>query len=291
LNGTTGIISGTPTTVGTSNFTVKATNSAGNQTKALSIVISPAAPPAVAPSITTTYLPDGTEGSYYSRTLAATGGTPIAWSIDSGSLPSGLTLNGSTGAITGTPSTSGTYYFTVRASNSAGDDTQALSIVISPSTPVTPGQTTYNVTFTLTTGDGAPATGAVITFNGVAYPSGQYVIRNIAPGTYAYTVVLDGYQSISGTVTVTTRSQTIALTLTARIADGIESPAAAPNAWANGGSLHVLTSRPSETVRIYTLAGHLYRQQTVTVGETVIPLSKGVYVVVVEGKTFKVMQH
>jgi hypothetical protein len=137
LDGTTGEISGTPTTDATFNFTVKATNSTGNDTKALSIVISPAIPPAVAPTITTATLLGGTVGTAYNQTLAATGTAPITWTIDNGNLPNGLTLNSTTGAITGTPVISGTYYFTVRASNSAGDDTQALSIVISPATPCT----------------------------------------------------------------------------------------------------------------------------------------------------------
>ncbi len=56
-------------------------------------------------SITTTTLPNGAEGQSYSTILAATGGVPpYRWSITSGSLPTGLSLNGSTGAISGTPS-------------------------------------------------------------------------------------------------------------------------------------------------------------------------------------------
>ncbi len=83
------------------------------------------------PSITTISLPDGTVGEAYSETLVSTGNTPITWSIDSGSLPNGLTLS-SAGALTGTPTTAGTSAFTVKATNSAGDDTQVLSIIIAP---------------------------------------------------------------------------------------------------------------------------------------------------------------
>lgn len=67
-------------------------------------------------------------GEAYSRTLAATGTAPITWSIESGSLPAGLTLTGNT--ISGTPTAAGTYTFTVKASNAAGSDSQELSIVI-----------------------------------------------------------------------------------------------------------------------------------------------------------------
>ena len=66
-------------------------------------------------AITTTSLPNGTKGDAYSATLAASGGTlPYTWSII-GSLPSGLSLNPSTGIITGIPtSAAGTFSFTVQ---------------------------------------------------------------------------------------------------------------------------------------------------------------------------------
>ena len=55
-------------------------------------------------------LPNGTLGTAYSTTLAAAGETPpYTWSISTGALPAGLTLNGSTGAITGTPQAAGSF--------------------------------------------------------------------------------------------------------------------------------------------------------------------------------------
>jgi len=86
----------------------------------------------VAPAITTTTLPGGTVGTAYNQTLAATGTSPITWSISAGALPTGLTLNTATGAITGTPTAAGTANFTVKAANGVTPDaTKALSIVIS----------------------------------------------------------------------------------------------------------------------------------------------------------------
>ncbi|MDR1153146.1 MAG: hypothetical protein LBL04_00415, partial [Bacteroidales bacterium] len=83
----------------------------------------------VAPTITTTSLPNGTVGAAYSQTLAATGDTPITWSIDSGTLPGGLTLTGD--VISGTPTTAGTATFTVKATNGVSPDaTKALSITV-----------------------------------------------------------------------------------------------------------------------------------------------------------------
>ncbi len=66
--------------------------------------------------ILTTALPQATVGQAYSTQLQAQGGTPpIVWSVIGGSLPNGLALNGSTGFITGTPTTSGTSNFEVQA--------------------------------------------------------------------------------------------------------------------------------------------------------------------------------
>src|SRR4029077_7252283 len=55
-------------------------------------------------TMTTSSLPNGQVGTAYSMTLVATGGkTPYSWTLTSGTLPIGLSLNASTGAITGTP--------------------------------------------------------------------------------------------------------------------------------------------------------------------------------------------
>ena len=87
------------------------------------------------PVITTTTLSGGKVGEAYSQTLAATGAAAITWSIESGSLPAGLTLSGNT--ISGTPTTAGTFTFTVKAGNSVGNDTRELSIVVQAA-PVEP---------------------------------------------------------------------------------------------------------------------------------------------------------
>lgn len=70
------------------------------------------------PAILTTSLPDGTVSAAYNQTITATGGTqPYIWSITSSSLPNGLTLNSSTGNISGTPTTNGTSTFTIQISD------------------------------------------------------------------------------------------------------------------------------------------------------------------------------
>jgi hypothetical protein len=86
------------------------------------------------PTITTTSLPQGVVGSVYSGSVGATGGgPPYTWTISSGSLPSGLTIDATTGAITGTPTAAGTFTPTFEATDSDGSTaTAALSITVIP---------------------------------------------------------------------------------------------------------------------------------------------------------------
>ncbi|HTV09028.1 MAG TPA: putative Ig domain-containing protein, partial [Candidatus Aquilonibacter sp.] len=111
-----GIISGTPTGTGTATFTVTVADSGTPQQTASSqesLTISPSTL-----TITSTSLSSGKEGSSYSTTLTATGGTPgYTWSVASGSLPAGLTLSNA-GVISGTPTGSGTATFTVAVMDS-----------------------------------------------------------------------------------------------------------------------------------------------------------------------------
>jgi hypothetical protein len=139
LNTSSGVISGTPTTAGTTNgllFKVTDTNNDTALSASLSIVIGPTL------TVSTPSLPGGDVGSAYTKTLAAGGGsgTYSTWTLSSGTLPGGLTLNTSSGVISGTPTTAGTatgLTFTVTDSNNDTAVSGSLSIVISPTLTVT----------------------------------------------------------------------------------------------------------------------------------------------------------
>jgi Putative Ig domain len=109
---TTGVMYTAPATVGTA-FTVTVTATSVTDTS-LSATASLSVP--VNPAISTAAgdLAGGMVGMAYSVTLAAAGGiAPYTWTVTSGALPAGLSLNGSTGAITGTPTAAGSPSFTV----------------------------------------------------------------------------------------------------------------------------------------------------------------------------------
>ena len=86
--------------------------------------------PPMPPTIVAESLPDGMKGEVYSNRLTAKGTAPITWSIVSGVLPEGLSLNEDTGEISGTPAGEGTEVFTVMAVNDLGEDIKELSITI-----------------------------------------------------------------------------------------------------------------------------------------------------------------
>jgi hypothetical protein len=139
LNASTGIVAGTPTQAGTFAFAVQV-NDAGAQSaqKSFSVVIGSA--PGQPLSIKTSALPQMTISQAYSVTLQATGGTsPYTWSVVSGLLPPGLTLAASSGTLSGTPSTSGQFSFTVRVKDAAAvTASQAYTVTIASAPSLAP---------------------------------------------------------------------------------------------------------------------------------------------------------
>ncbi len=106
LNTLTGVLSGTPAVaVANTSLTFKVTDSSTPITQAASVTLTLTIATGPVPlKVTTTSLAAGLVNAAYSQTLSATGGIgPYTWQLNSGALPTGLTLNGSTGLISGTP--------------------------------------------------------------------------------------------------------------------------------------------------------------------------------------------
>ena len=136
LNPSTGLISGTPTSSGTFAFTAKVTDAGSRAAeKALSIVVTPPPPPI---ALVTSSIPDAVRGAQYNVGLLATGGTPpYGWSVQVGDLAPGLSLNSSTGVISGTPISVGTYNFTILVRDQRTTTaSQALRLVVLEPVPV-----------------------------------------------------------------------------------------------------------------------------------------------------------
>ncbi len=136
LNSSTGAITGTPKAAdaGTASFTVTVTDAYGDTATSGSLSIAIAAAPAI--TFTGSVPTTGTYGVAFSGSAAATGGAgALTYSISTGALPSDLSLNSSSGAITGTPGKAadlGTFNFTVKAADAYGDSaTQSYALTIS----------------------------------------------------------------------------------------------------------------------------------------------------------------
>ncbi|MBQ7169737.1 MAG: putative Ig domain-containing protein [Synergistaceae bacterium] len=134
LNSSTGTISGTPITAGTSTFTVTAEMPGyTGAEKQFTITISATPPSTIA--ITTTSLPSGTVNEPYSASLEASV-SGATWSLVSGTLPAGLNLS-SLGTISGTPTTAGESSFKVRAALGTATAEKDLTITVNEPEPTT----------------------------------------------------------------------------------------------------------------------------------------------------------
>lgn len=152
-----GLLSGSATTEGVSNFTVTVTDDDGRTaTKAFAVTVT------TSPSITTdAQLATAVVGNSYSITFAATGGTaPYEWSVSTGPLPAGLSLNAATGELSGTPTSAGSPAFTLQVEDANGlTATLACSatffdLTITTASPLPGGvvNVPYSVTFSATGG-------------------------------------------------------------------------------------------------------------------------------------------
>ena len=202
-----GQLTGTPTAAGTYNFTVTATDTAGcTGTQSYTIEI-------VCPVITLapSTLPNASTGTAYSQTVSGVGGTaPYTFAVTSGSVPTGLTF-AANGQLTGTPTTAGSFSFTVTATDANGcTGTQSYTIqvlcpVITLSPASLPGGTagTAYSQMVSAVGGTAPYTFAVTSGSvptGLTFAAnGQLTGTPTVAGTYTFTVTATDANGCTGT--------------------------------------------------------------------------------------------
>jgi prepilin-type N-terminal cleavage/methylation domain-containing protein len=138
INATSGIISGTPSSYGTSTVTLTASNSYGSGTGTLTLTVAQMAVPVMSDSSVT-----ATVSSAFSFQISATN-SPSSYSASG--LPAGLSIASGTGLITGTPTAAGSYSVRIGATNIGGTGTATLTItvnsVVVPTIAFQPSKTT-----------------------------------------------------------------------------------------------------------------------------------------------------
>ncbi|MEE8575314.1 MAG: SBBP repeat-containing protein, partial [Thermodesulfobacteriota bacterium] len=122
------------------------------------------------PSLSGGYLTGATTGSAYSETASGSGGiAPLAWSISSGSLPTGLDINSSTGEIWGTPTVVGDYSFTVAYTDNNGDSASTpMAILVTCGA----GVTGVDLVVSSLSAPKTVQTGGIISVSATAYNQG-----------------------------------------------------------------------------------------------------------------------
>jgi hypothetical protein len=232
-----GVIGGGTTLTGPFSVAIKVTDStslSSSATFSLMVNRSPV-------SVSTSTLPNGAVGIPYSQTLTAAGGAPpYIWSISSGVLPLGLSLN-TAGAISGNPTASGSFSFTVKATDTNGaSGASMLSLAVAPivsiALPTLPAGTLNQAYGPIT----AAATGGsgIYTWTATGLPSGI----SIAPATGSIGGNPSVSGSFSGTITATdatthqTATQAFSIMVTGDPALSITS-AGSPPPVALGGSV------------------------------------------------------
>ncbi len=223
LNAGTGDITGTPTTPGVYPFSVTATNGTRTATSSPTYTIMSAA------ALSLSYLTPATFAAAsaiatQSPTLAnATSGVATTYTLTSGTLPTGLSLDAGTGNITGTPTTPGVFTFTVTVANGTRTATATATYTVVPAGSLTLGYTspqTFPVGTAIATQAPTvtnPTPGVTTTFavTGGSLPAGLTLNANgtitgtpTTPGTYTFTVTAtNGTRTATATSTYTVNPQ------------------------------------------------------------------------------------
>jgi len=292
-------ISGTPSTAGTFTFTIQATDSANlAATRVLTLVVNPASL-----SITTPrQLPDGRLNQPYAQLIAASGGRPPYRWATSG-LPAGLTINSTTGQITGTPTAAGSFGIAITVSDGAlanFSDRFTLAVNLPPGPGVTisglpdtaaPAQQ-YTLHLETSSPYAAPINGqAILSFSPDTGPADRTVQFSTGGTTATFDVPIGSTTTsaplaiqtgtVSGTITISLRLEAggidltpspapTIMTLVARAAPVIRSV----QVNRNGNTINIVVTGFS-TAREVTQAGFVFSAAS---GQTLMPSASSITV-------------
>lgn len=231
INSSTGEISAAAGSVqpGTFNFSIRVTDGQpASATRAFSVTVI-----AVVPALNITSsasLPGGTHGTSYSFQFTATGGTGnYSWAVVSGGVPTGMSLNSSTGVLSGTAQ-GGSYNFVIAVTSGSQTDSQGCTLNVNyPALNITTGATLPQGTENVAYSAQINATGGTGTYSWSAgtssLPTGWSIgastglisaaANNVSPGTFNFTIICtSGSQSDSRAFSVTVIAATPTLTIT-----------------------------------------------------------------------------
>lgn len=193
----TGTISGTPTVSGTTSATLTGQAGAITATQTLTVTVREI------PSFLPGTPPSGEVGQPYGYAFTTAGLPAPTFAVTSGALPPGVTIDSTSGALSGTPTVAGLYHATITATNLAGGASQDVDIRIDES-PAFTSATTFS--FTLGT-----AGSAVVTTSGSPIPT-IALTSGTLPAGLSFVDMLNGTATVSGTPT---ESGVFSITLTA----------------------------------------------------------------------------
>jgi len=255
FNTGTGVLSGTPTTTGVVNFTVTATDHAtgtGPYSTSGTYTLTTSAPTI---TVSPTTLSAASVGVAYSQTATASGGAaPYSYALTAGALPAGLSLNGSTGAITGTPTAGGTFNFTVTATDANSYTgsraytltVSAATVTVSPSTlPGATVATAYSQTILASGGTGSytyAVTAGSLPAGLTLSSNGTLSGTSTSGGVFNFTVTATDSSTGTGPYTgsraysLTIGSPTLTITPASGSLNGVAGTAYSRNFTASGGT-------------------------------------------------------
>ena len=204
LNLTTGVISGTPTTITPlATYTVTATNTGGSTAVGVTITVNDVAPSGLTYSSNPAVYTVGT--AIPANTPTHGGGAVVSYVV-SPALPAGLALSPSTGVISGTPTTvTAVATYTVTATNTGGSTTAGVTITVND---VAPSGLTYS------SNPAVYSVGAVITPNSPSHGGGAVISYAVSPALPAGLALSPSTGVISGTPTTVTALATYTVTAT-----------------------------------------------------------------------------